>query len=233
MSQATFERIQLSVPSIEVAVAEYRQLLGHDPVDEGDLKLFPLGNITLALREDAGAETAVIESLYIAATNEQAVPAGSDCEPFANALGVDLRRSPARLHGALRDAYSDFYPRVDHLVLRTGDPDACIAVFGEQLGMRLALDQVVPEFGGRMLFFRSGKMTLEVIAPLDEPPEQNHFWGITYKVEDLDASWQRLTDAGVAISEIRAGRKAGTRVATVRSHCLGLPTLLLEAREAA
>ncbi len=38
----------------------------------------------------------------------------------------------------------------------------------------------------------------------------------------------RLRAAGVSLSELRKGRKPGTRVATVKSHCLGLPTLLLE-----
>jgi hypothetical protein len=37
-----------------------------------------------------------------------------------------------------------------------------------------------------------------------------------------------LAQRGVTLSGIREGRKPGTRVATVKSHCLGIPTLLIE-----
>ena len=32
----------------------------------------------------------------------------------------------------------------------------------------------------------------------------------------------------VAVSEVREGRKPGTRVCTVKSHCLDVPTLLVQ-----
>ena len=118
---------------------------------------------------------------------------------------------------------------VDHIVLMTRDSDACIRLFGENgFGMRLALDQLVPEWGGRMLFFRCGKMTLEVIHNLDDPPRQDFFWGITYLCEDLDASLSGFDKVGVAHSPVREGRKPGTRVASMKSHNLGIPTLLIE-----
>ena len=37
-----------------------------------------------------------------------------------------------------------------------------------------------------------------------------------------------LAGRGVSLSAIRAGRKPGSLVATVKSHCLGIPTLLLQ-----
>ena len=116
---------------------------------------------------------------------------------------------------------------VDHVVLRTSDAEACIDLFEGELGIRLALDKTVPEWGGRMLFFRHGKMTLEVIQHLQRPPEQDFFWGITYLCKDIDATVAQLDRRGVAHSPVREGRKPGTRVTTVKSHCLGLPTLLI------
>jgi catechol 2,3-dioxygenase-like lactoylglutathione lyase family enzyme len=117
---------------------------------------------------------------------------------------------------------------VDHVVLQTRDAEDCIALYRDRLGIRLALDQEVPEWGGRMLFFRVGKMTLEVIANPDTGPAPPRFWGVAFQCADIDAEHARLASGGVELSEIRDGRKPGTRVATVKSHCLGLPTLLIE-----
>jgi len=112
--------------------------------------------------------------------------------------------------------------------LQSGDAEACIALFGDDLGLRLALDQEVPEWGGRMLFFRHGKMTLEIIQNLKEPPARDFFWGITYLCHDLEQTISALDQRGILHSPIREGRKPGTRVCTVKSHCLELPTLLIE-----
>jgi hypothetical protein len=71
-------------------------------------------------------------------------------------------------------------------------------------------------------------MTLEVIANADTGPEPPRFWGVAFQCGDIKAEHARLSAAGVALSEVRKGRKPGTRVATIKSHCLGLPTLLLE-----
>jgi len=117
---------------------------------------------------------------------------------------------------------------VDHIVLQSADADDCIRIFGEEgLGMRLALDQLVPEWGGRMVFFRMGKMTLEVIQNLKQTPSHDYFWGITYLCDELNKTVAALDERGVAHSPIRKGRKPGTIVATIKSHCLGLPTLLV------
>jgi hypothetical protein len=47
-------------------------------------------------------------------------------------------------------------------------------------------------------------------------------------VPDADAARARLLDAGVDASEVRAGRRPGTRVLTVKSGTCGVPTLLIE-----
>jgi hypothetical protein len=96
------------------------------------------------------------------------------------------------------------------------------------LGIRLALDQTVPEWGGRMLFFRAGKLTLEVIDSGSDGPGQDYFWGIAYQCPDIVEIAGQLAERGVELSELRAGRKPGSRVATLKSHNLGIPTLLLE-----
>jgi len=116
---------------------------------------------------------------------------------------------------------------VDHVVVRTQNVEDAKKFYGEQLDIRLALEQHVPEWGGTQLFFRASSMSIEVIAS-DKSPVQDELWGLALKSTDLDATHARLLDAGVDVSAIREGRKLGTRVCTVKSHALTVPTLLIE-----
>ena len=116
---------------------------------------------------------------------------------------------------------------VDHVVVRTQSVEAAKQFYGEQLGIRLALGQNVPEWGGTKLFFRASSMSIEVIASATSPA-QDELWGLALASEDLDATHARLIDSGIEVSEIREGRKQGTRVCTVKSHTLNVPTLLIE-----
>ena len=116
---------------------------------------------------------------------------------------------------------------VDHVVVKTRNADAAKTFYGEQLGIRLALEQNVPEWGGTQLFFRASSMSIEVIAS-DKAPEQDELWGLALKTQDIDATHARLTTSGIEVSEIRGGRKPGTRVCTAKSHTLGVPTLLIQ-----
>jgi catechol 2,3-dioxygenase-like lactoylglutathione lyase family enzyme len=116
---------------------------------------------------------------------------------------------------------------VDHVVVKTQSIEAAKRFYGEQLGIRLALEQHVPEWGGTQLFFRTSSMSIEVIAS-DKAPAQDELWGLALKSPDLEATQARLIEAGVDVSDIREGRKPGTRVCTVKSHALNVPTLLIE-----
>ncbi|MEM7358213.1 MAG: VOC family protein [Pseudomonadota bacterium] len=121
---------------------------------------------------------------------------------------------------------------VDHLVLSSNDAEACLNLFGDSgLGLRLALDKHAPQWGGRMLFYRSGGMTLEIIISDKPSVHPDRFWGIAYDCADIAASVKRLNEAGVEVSEIRSGRKPNTLVATIKSHTAGVPTLLVEQGE--
>lgn len=119
---------------------------------------------------------------------------------------------------------------LDHVVVMTPEPDAIAELFGGKLRIRLALDHSKPEWGVRQLFFRTGGITLEVVAPLDEKrmPAKNHYWGLAWEVPDLEAAQARIAAAGADVSEVRTGRKTGTKVATVRKPTGGVPTLLIE-----
>ena len=116
---------------------------------------------------------------------------------------------------------------VDHVVVNTRSAEAAKTFYGEQLGIRLALEQDVPEWGGTQLFFRASSMSIEVIAS-DKAAEQDALWGLALKTNDIEATHARLSEQGVEISNIRDGRKPGTRVCTAKSHTLCVPTLLIE-----
>ncbi|MEH6633890.1 MAG: VOC family protein [Halioglobus sp.] len=227
-----FDRIVINVPDLALAAAQYQQLLAVVP--------FPCLTHRGLNAVWLGLSNTVIE--LVESEVQSPVIAGIAFSDKPMAGGDRTVSNPLQLHISLSDGSgTDEYRRqlalqlpsphgmsVDHLVLRTGDAQACIDLFAEELGLRLALDKTVPEWGGRMLFFRTGKLTLEVIAADPEQHHSDYFWGIAYQCADLLRLSRDLEERGVALSEIRDGRKPGTRVATLKSHCLGIPTLLVQ-----
>lgn len=120
--------------------------------------------------------------------------------------------------------------RLDHLVINTPNPTRAIAHYTGRLGLRFALDRTIEKFGTRFLFFRIGGLTLEVIHRLGEDADQDMpdtLRGMTWEVADLSLARERLSEAGVNVSDIRTGRKPGTEVFTLRDGTLGIPTLFL------
>ncbi|MEO0981506.1 MAG: VOC family protein [Pseudomonadota bacterium] len=128
------------------------------------------------------------------------------------------------------EARPDAVSALDHIVINTPNPDRAIALYGGKLGLRLALDRTHEAFGARMMFFRVGGLTLEIVHRLDAAghlDDPDTLWGLTWAVADVDAAHARLASAGRDVSEVRSGRKPGTRVFTLRDGTLGVPTLFL------
>lgn len=120
---------------------------------------------------------------------------------------------------------------LDHVVVRTADAEATRSFYGEKLGLRLALDRTFENRGVRLIFFRVGGVTVEVASQLGVTPDPEAIdrpWGLAWQVPDADAARARLVDAGVKVSGVRAGHKAGTRVFTVESDTHGVATLVIE-----
>jgi catechol 2,3-dioxygenase-like lactoylglutathione lyase family enzyme len=120
---------------------------------------------------------------------------------------------------------------MDHVVIATADPERAAALYGARLGLDMALDRAHPDWG-RLMFFRCGDLIVEVVQRpgKDAAADTAHdrLWGLSWRVADIDATRARLAAAGVDVSDVRNGRKPGTRVLTVRSHTCGIPTLLVE-----
>lgn len=118
---------------------------------------------------------------------------------------------------------------LDHVVVVTSDVEAGRTLYGEKLGLRLALDRTFDERALRLLFFRIGGVTVELAHPLGAAPsEGDRFLGLSFQVPDAEAARGRLAEAGFDVSPVRPGMKPGTRVASVRGKPLGVDTLLIQ-----
>ncbi len=120
---------------------------------------------------------------------------------------------------------------------RHRDPERAAALYGARLGLDMALDRSHPDWG-RLMFFRCGDLIVEVTHRPGKPvnaaqeahqdKQHDRLRGMCWRVADIDATHARLAGAGVDVSEVRTGRKPGTRVMTVRSGTCGVPTLLVQ-----
>jgi catechol 2,3-dioxygenase-like lactoylglutathione lyase family enzyme len=118
---------------------------------------------------------------------------------------------------------------MDHVVISTADPERAAALYGARLGLDMALDRSHPDWG-RLMFFRCGDLIVEIVHRPAKDTDAFHdkLWGMSWRVADIEATRARLAAAGIDVSEVRAGRKPGTRVLTVRNGTCGIPTLLVE-----
>ena len=151
---------------------------------------------------------------------------------------------PAATHGvsiALAERTGRFEPKpgpadavqaLDHVVINTPNPDRAVALYGARLGLDFRLDRSNPQWGSRLMFVRCGGAVVEIGSrlggegPTDGPDKLS---GLAWRVTDPEAAQARIAKAGFDVSEVRNGRKPGTKVFTVRSGVAGAPTLMLSA----
>lgn len=118
---------------------------------------------------------------------------------------------------------------LDHVVIHTPNPDRAAALYGARLGLRLALDRTNADWDMRLMFFRAGGITVELAHRLSDGigNQPDKLWGLSWRVSDIEAAHQRMARANLNVTSIRAGRRTGTRVFTVRDGTLSTPTLVL------
>lgn len=204
----------------------------------------------IARLEIAGAASALYDVLLggshtagsmsvVAADQTRAVFAAADPEKTGVRLarrGVEVTDEGIVVNGLelglIRPEQGEHNPDVelDHMVIRTADAERAIANYGGRLGIELRLERHAPQWGMHMLFFRCGDDILEIVQPLGDEPHTgvDQLWGVTWRVRDINSTVQRLQSAGIELSEIREGRKRGTRVCTVRDRRAGIRTLLIQ-----
>lgn len=124
---------------------------------------------------------------------------------------------------------------LDHVVISTEQPERAAALYGARLGLDMSLDLSRPDWGARLMFFRCGDLVVEIVHHLNQAVrgKSDGLWGLSWRVADIDAAQKRMAGAGLDVSEVRTGRRPGTRVFTVRSGALRVPTLVIQPEEQA
>jgi len=237
------DHLTLTVPDVAAAASDYALLLGQTPRTQAlhEMRL-DCENIGLVLQPAEGeraAGSAVPVGLMFAADDVAAAAhrlgrRGLAGEMRSGVLHVDQAATRGVEIGVVAEApraavtASDIVG-LDHVVVRTHDAERAVALYGGRLGLDLRLDRVRREIGVRQMFFLLGGLVVEVVQSLKDiaPAEDDSVWGLAWRSRDIEASRARVAAAGISVSEVKDGRKAGTRVATVKSHTGGVPTLLI------
>jgi catechol 2,3-dioxygenase-like lactoylglutathione lyase family enzyme len=118
---------------------------------------------------------------------------------------------------------------LDHVVVRTPNPERAIAFYAGRLGLDLRLDRSNPNWGQRLLFFRCGDLVVEIAHDLKKGVSDgpDHLWGLSWRVPDIAKANARLKAAGLDVDALRDGRRPSTQVFTVKSGTAGVPTLFI------
>jgi catechol 2,3-dioxygenase-like lactoylglutathione lyase family enzyme len=253
------DHVAVAVRDFAVAVEGYRRLTGREselePRDGAHRAWFHLANMALEVIAPTGEGPAgdrvrarldaAGEGLWIAAFQVDDVAAaarllarrGLEVESFRDiarvrAAGLDFVLTPGRIGAEPSPAVGEApIAALDHIVVHTPNPDRALAIYGARLGLDLRLDRENETWGARQMFFRCGDTVLEIGASLKAPVTDgpDRLGGLAWRVADPDAAQARLAAAGFDVSEVRQGRKPGTKVFTVRDAPGGVPTLMLSA----
>ncbi|GAM99537.1 hypothetical protein U91I_03191 [alpha proteobacterium U9-1i] len=193
--------------------------------------------LRVALESGDGLKSLVFATRDLSALHRRAERVGLAPEAIAQRDGyASFRFATHCTHGvrlfalqrddmpAPANARDDGVSGLDHIVVRTADPERAAALYGARLGLDMRLDREIA--GRRLMFFRCGDAVVEIIQQSDAAADS--LWGLSWRIANADAARERLVAAGVDVSEVRTGMKPGTRVFSVRNQTCGVPTLMIE-----
>ncbi|MEM9760757.1 MAG: glyoxalase [Pseudomonadota bacterium] len=153
-------------------------------------------------------------------------------------MGFVAREGVATPDGSGTSAERSGLLGLDHAVIASSSAEGTAFLLAAKLGLDLRLDLSRPDWNARLLFFRCGDLIIEVFQQLstDEssaetsgiPADEDRYYGLSWRTASAEAAQVQLKDAGFNVSELRRGRKPGTRVFTVRDRSAGVATLMLE-----
>ncbi|HEY2051952.1 MAG TPA: VOC family protein [Caulobacteraceae bacterium] len=236
-----FARIDIAAHDAARAGEAYGAFLGREPAEAA--RGFRLANVTLRVRAAAADEREGLARIVFAARDLSQARRMLERRGVATREeGAEVVLEPAASHGvglaleAAAPGKDDEAPTVDdriagldHVVIRTPDPERAIALYGARLGLDFRLDRSNPAWGSRLLFFRCGNAVVEIATGLESARSDSPdaLSGLAFRATDPDAVRERLAKSGFDVSEARAGRKPGTRVFTLRSGVVGAPALVI------
>ncbi len=241
-----FHQIRLAAQDTEGAIAAARILFGQAGEALGSARRFALANLDLVVEagETEGLGALVLQVAALAEAGRVLERRGIPVA-MAELEGCAALRLDTRARGDLpillvEDARTgpppgiakDRLEALDHIVVRTPNPDRAAALFGACLGLDLRLDRINPAWRSRLLFFRCGDAVIEVAADPSAPVSdaRDAFGGLAWRTRDPDAAHTRLAEAGLDVSEVRDGRKPGSRVFTLRRSLPGGPSLVIHSK---
>lgn len=112
---------------------------------------------------------------------------------------------------------------IDHVVVLTPDLQRTVTALG-RIGLEARREREAEMFGRamRQVFYRLGETILEVVGPPQEHGEgPARIWGITFAVDDIDATAAHLGDA---VGRVKDAVQPGRRITTLRGRDLGIGT---------
>ena len=234
------DHLTLRASFLAGAVGAYETLLGRR-AENGRLRV---NNVGLVIEDDAA--TARLTSMVFATVSldkaerlleRRAVPAERQGDrlilsgeathgvPIA-LVEVKDRAAPSPLKDSSEAAS---IAALDHVVIRSPNPERAIALYAGRLGLDLRLDRSNPAWGARLLFFRCGDLVVEIAHDLEKGVSDapDELWGLSWRTPDTARANERLQKAGVEVSEPRDGRRPGSQVFTVQSHTANVPTIVI------
>lgn len=224
--------------TVSGSAATYETLLGRR-ADYGRLQTGNVGLTFGAGRDGLSSMTFATPSLDKAARllERRAVPSAREGQRLVlsrdatHGVPIELRErkdraTPSPLAGSDEAASIS---ALDHLVVRSPNPERAIAFYAGRLGLDLRLDRSNPDWGTRLLFFRCGDLVVEIAHDLKKGVSDgpDRLWGLSWRTPDIAKANARLKAAGIDVSEPRDGRRPGSQVFTVKSHTAGVPTLVI------
>ena len=215
------------------SAAAYETLLGRRSVG-GRLRT---GNVGLAFTDGAPglhSMSFATGDVAKAATllERRAVKAERDGDTLtldANGVAIEVVAAAGEAPSPFTDDEAGCVSALDHVVVRTPNPERAIAFYAGRLGLDLRLDRSNPEWGARLLFFRCGNLVVEIAHDLKKGVSDapDHLWGLSWRVPDIARANARLKATGLEVSEARTGRRPGSQVFTVKNGTDGVPTIFI------
>jgi catechol 2,3-dioxygenase-like lactoylglutathione lyase family enzyme len=237
---ASLDHLTLKASFVSGAVGAYETLLGRK-AEGGALRV---GNVGLVIEDDAS--TARLTSMVFATGSldkaatlleRRAVPSErkgdhlvlSTEATHGTPIALIERRETPTPSPLQKSAEAESIASLDHVVIRSPNPERAIALYAGRLGLDLRLDRGNPKWNARLLFFRCGDLVVEVAHDpkkgVSDAPDE--LWGLSWRTPDVERCHARLKKAGVEVSTPRDGRRPGTQVFTVESHTANVPTIVI------
>jgi hypothetical protein len=202
--------IVVEVPNALAAADEYQYLFNCGTTKFSDaVYLLALKNVDLWLKQTE-IETARIVKINLAGDEDENSPIAEFqiCAPSEQNSSTDVG--------------------IDMVVYMTNSPQNMRETLaGPPLSLTPKNTITLGDDGSELSFYPLDSLLLEVGEYKNKDEQEDGFWGLGLRVDDINEYHRYLRAGQVDISDIKTGMKPNTLVATIKSHNLGIPTLLV------